>query len=751
MIRPEQSGSFFKKGLANLRGHVEFGDALVFFYALVFIREYLWIINNNFIGWILSVPLAAVCLYLYVSTKQFPGERFGAGFWLLVGLPLLLIYLLRAAFPDHSFDVLAYHLLNAERTLRGTLFGPGDFFPTAFAFNPMADTLTGISRFFLGFRLGTVINLLALVWAAQVADKILRPFVSRAWQRAACVLLIVLSETLLFEISTYMVDLLTLPLMLEATLLTLRFDEAKNRGMNFVHVALLLGASVAFKLTNLAVALPIFVVCAYQMVIAPRRFSAKEFARTTVLGAFGFLAPQLPFSFYIFRVTGNPIFPVANVFFKTPYWPTHGGWDYRWGPQNFWETIVWPIMIWFKPERHSELALYSGRLSLGFIVAFIGLVLAWKNSRARTLCFILISTAWLWSATNTGYSRYGLYQEMLAGVIVVAVASILSGRILWSGFSWRQGLASLLFVVLAIQSCLGISYVLQKEWGSRPTILDDPGRYGREAKFIFRDRHLKPFLSDEQRGLFNRVSVWLETCPKSTGFEALINPHAPIIAVRQPEYFVTRESWRQFIRAVDTLDTQGTYSLCLNADVAQAKQIITERGLEGAELTPVEVPFFSPWDRIGMMLIQVRRPLEAEARSQFESGWMKGAFPAADYREEILAIDPPSTMSPGEKVDILFKVKNLGNAIWPAVGTKDFRYQINLGDRWLGFGTRLEDNRAAMTADLPPGGETEMKLTVNAPLKPGDYTLEIDMVHEGVNWFSEKGARPLHLNVHVAP
>src|SRR5216683_3553146 len=106
MIRAEQSGSFCKKGLASLRGHVEFGDALVFLYALVFIREYLWIINNNLIGWILSVPLAAVCLYLYVSTKQFPAERFGAGFWLLVGLPLLLIYLQRAAFPDHSYDVL---------------------------------------------------------------------------------------------------------------------------------------------------------------------------------------------------------------------------------------------------------------------------------------------------------------------------------------------------------------------------------------------------------------------------------------------------------------------------------------------------------------------------------------------------------------------------------------------------------------------------------------------------------------------
>ena len=217
----EPSGSFFWKAYAGVRRRVEFGDALLFLYALVFVRQYLWIIDNNFLAWAFSVPLATLCLYFYISTKEFATEKVGRSFWLLVGLPLLLAYLLRAAFPDHSYDVLSYHLLNAERTLRGPLFGPGDFFPTAFPFNPVADTLTGISRLFLGFRLGTVINLLALIWAARVTDKILRPFVSRAWQRSACVLLVVLSETLLFEISTYMVDLLTLPLMLEATLLTM--------------------------------------------------------------------------------------------------------------------------------------------------------------------------------------------------------------------------------------------------------------------------------------------------------------------------------------------------------------------------------------------------------------------------------------------------------------------------------------------------------------------------------------------------
>lgn len=735
----------------NLRLNVELGDALLFLYVLVFVRQYFWGLDNNAVAWALSVPVAAVCWYLYISTKQFPAERFGRSFWLLVGLPLLAAYLLRAAFPDRSFDVLSYHLLHAERTLRGTLLAPGDFFPSHVPFNPVADTVTGISRFFLGFRLGTVVNLFALVWAGQVTDKILRPFVGHHWLRAAFVLLVLLAENLLFEISTYMVDLLTLPLMLEATLLTLRFDEARNRRANLIHVALLLGASIAFKLTNLAVVLPIIAVCVYKVCLGSQRFTPKQLITSVLLALAAFLAPLLPFTVYIFRVTGNPIFPVANVLFKSPYWPTHHGWDNRWGPQTIWETIGWPVLIWFNPSRHTELAVYSGRLSLGCLAAVAGLAVVWRNERARILCLTLLTSSLLWSAIAMGYGRYGLYQEMLAGITVVAVAFALTVSISWSKPSWRTALASAFFVVLVVQAYFAYSYMLQKEWGSRTTVIANPDIYAEEAKLMLRDRSLRSFLTDEERGVVDAVQLWVETCPKSTGFEVLLNARAPIIAARQPEYFFTRESWRQFIRVVEESAGQRMFSLCLNGYLPEARQTIMDRGLEVGTLTPVSIPFFSPRDPIGMMLIEVRIPLEPVARSEFQSAWMRGAFPESVYREEITAQDAPSTMNPGQKAVIRFKVRNLGSSIWPAVGTKDFRYQVNLGNHWSGGGTTVEDNRAAMKADLPPGGETEMTLAVTAPKTPGEYTLEIDMVHEGVTWFSERGARPLRLTVHVVP
>lgn len=736
---------------ANVRERVEFGDTLLFLYFLVFVRQYLWIFDNNSLAWALSVPLAAAGWFLYVRTKSFPAPRFGLSFWLVVGLPLLAFYLLRAAFPDHSFDVLSYHLLHAERSLRGTLFAPGDFFPTSSPFNPAPDTLLGISRVLLGFRLGTVLNLLALVWAAQVADKILRIFIAHSWLRSACVLLTVVAENFFFEISTYMVELLALPLLLEATFLILRLEDTENRRATLIHIALLLGASTAFKFTNLAVVLPLVVVCVYKT-IRSGWFTRKQITTTALLALIAFVAPLLPFAVYIYRLTGNPVFPIANVFFKSPYWPTHGGWDARWGPQTWWETIGWPVMIWFKPERHSELAVYSGRLSLGVVAAIVGLVLCWRNKSARTLCLVLLASALLWSAAGMGYSRYGFYQELLAGVAVFAVAGA-AARTSSSRFSWRTIVASFFCLILALQSVIACRYVRQKEWGGRTTFIANGNSYLREAKFMFRDRTLTNFLAEGERASLAGVRVWMETCPQSTGFQSLLKPDVPIIAARQPEYFFTRESRRQFVRMVEELPEEKMFSLCLKEYLGSASQAITTRGLGIGRVTPFEIAFFSPHNRIGLMLIEVLPQQGTEARQKFQSSWMNAAFPDSDYREEITAINAPTVMRPGEKVSIRFKVKNLGYSTWTAIGNKEGRYQVNIGDRWLNADATIEinglDGRTAMPADLLPGKEVELPLAITAPQNPGDYIVEVDMVHEGVTWFYERGAQPLRLRVRV--
>jgi uncharacterized membrane protein (UPF0136 family) len=741
-----------RHALARLRERAEFGDALLLVYLLVFARQYLWWLDSNALAWALAVAPAVAAWFFYVTTKPFTAERAGREFWLLVLPPLLFFYLLRLPFPDLSYDVLNYRLLHAERSLHGTLFAAGDFFPTPAPYNPAPDTVTGLFRLALGYRLGTVVNLLALVWAARVVDKLLRPFVTRAWPRAACVALVVLAEHLLFEVNNYMVDLLALPLLLEATLLALRADEAEtyeSRRAVFIHAALLLGLGAALKLTNAAAILPVVLLCAYTALAGPGRLKLKELPTTVTLCLVVFAAPLVPFTAYLWRLTGNPLFPLANGLFRSPYWPTGGGWDARWGPQGIWETLVWPVLAFFEPARHSELNVYSGRVTLGFVAALCGLVLARRDARVRTLCLVLLIGCLAWGAGGMGYSRYGLYLELLSGVLVVAVAASLL-----RAHTWKTALAALFVIAVCVQAAAACVYATRYEWSMRPTALSNWSAYRYEARYIFRDRRLRDFLSEETRALTDGVGAWIVSGNKSNGFEVLVNTDAPAVTVNFHEFFATRTGREAFVRAVESAPAP-LYSLCWAGDFAQARELIESRRLAVGRVTPVEVPFFSQRGRVGMMLIEVLRPSDAEGRAALEAFWRSAPFPNYDYRAEIDARDAPAHMRAGERAQLRFRVRNAGGFNWPARGDGAGMYQVNLGDRWLdprdGRVVNDLDGRTTLAADLPPGGEVELMLPVTAPAAPGDYVLEIDMIHEAVTFFREKGSTPLRLKVKVEP
>lgn len=742
--------------LARLRGRAEFGDALVLLFLLVFARQYLWALDSyavsNALAWALSVPPAAAAFFFYVRTKPFPTERAGREFWLVVLPPLVFFFLLRLPFPDASYDVLNYRLLHAERSLRGTLFAAGDFFPTPAPYNPAPDTLTGLFRLALGYRLGTVVNLFALVWAARVVDKLLRPAVSKPWPRAACVLLVVLAEHLLFEVNNYMVDLLALPLLLEATWLGLRAGEAETaatRRAVYVHAALLLGLAAALKLTNAAAILPVVLLCAYNALAGPGRLNLRGLPATVALSAAAFAAPLVPFAVYLWRLTGNPVFPLANGFFRSPLWPTAGGWDDRWGPRGLWETLAWPVLSFFEPARHSELAVYSGRIALGFVVALCGLALARRDTRVRALCLVLLVGCLAWSAGGMGYSRYGLYLELLAGVVVVAVAAPL-----YQSASWKKGAGALFVAALCTQAAVACAYAARYEWSMRPTAFSDWDSYRYETRYIFRDRRLRDFANEETRALLDGVGAWIDTGPKANALESLYSPGVPVLGVNHHEYFTTRPARERFVRALMAAPAP-LYSLCLPEDLAEARRNLESHRLSAGRVTPVRLSFFSPRRSLGMMLVEVRRPEGDEGRAVMENFWQSAPYPDYEYRAEIVARDAPGRMRAGERVVLRFRVRNAGGFAWPARGDGEVTHQVNLGDRWLdpadGRVVNDLDGRTALAEDLPPGGEAELALTVTAPAAPGDYVLEIDMIHEGVTFFREKGSAVLRIDVRVEP
>jgi hypothetical protein len=732
------------------------GDALLFLYFAVLWREYLWwLTDNNYAAWIVAVGLAALAAWLYLATKDRVEENESRlPFWLVAVLPLVFVYSLRVAFPDVSFDVLNYRLLHAERGLRGFLYQPGEFFPTPAPYNPAPDMVTGIFRYALGYRLGTIANLLAMIWVARIADKLLRPFWRNAWLRAGGVLLVVMAEHLLFEINNYMVDLLAVPLLLEATYLTLRLGERKNERRDVVCIALLVGMSVAFKWTNAGIALPIVLLCAYRVLFnndkSEKRWTGKELTWTTLLCAVAFFLPLVPFSVYLYRTTGSAVFPIFNGIFQSPYWPYSNTWDPRWGPVGLAEKLAWPVLILFKPERLSELTVYSGRISFGFVAALAGLIFCRRDKRLRALCLVVALSSLLWSA-STGYIRYAFYIEVLAAIVVLALAA----RLLADGYQFRWprfAAAAVLCLGLIFQACLAGYYVSQNEWGGRPTLFKQPGPFAREARLLLRDHSLRQFLSADTQEKFDNVEVWIVSSMKTASIEALLQPRAPIIGVNTGEYFVSPTARAQFDQALARATGKRIFSLAFAEDLATATATLRSHGLSPKESVPVELPFYAPDAVIKMFLIAVEPAETSSPAATAKSSAVEVQSDPA-YRAEIAAAAQPEVMSPGAKVVLNLKVRNRGNTVWRSRVPEGWMNVVTAGDRWLtadGVGIVNEmDSRAALPHDVQPGAEVELTLTVTAPQAPGDYVLEIDMVHEGVTWFYQRGSHTLRWSVHI--
>ncbi len=78
---------------------------------------------------------------------------------------------------------------------------------------------------------------------------------------------------------------------------------------------------------------------------------------------------------------------------------------------------------------------------------------------------------------------------------------------------------------------------------------------------------------------------------------------------------------------------------------------------------------------------------------------------------------------------------------------------VDAGYRWVdraGNILPIEGTRAFLNrSTIQPGENDQLTLQVIAPANPGAYELWISMVQEGVNWFFDRGAKPLVLKVTV--
>jgi hypothetical protein len=114
----------------------------------------------------------------------------------------------------------------------------------------------------------------------------------------------------------------------------------------------------------------------------------------------------------------------------------------------------------------------------------------------------------------------------------------------------------------------------------------------------------------------------------------------------------------------------------------------------------------------------------------------------------------PGSMKAGATQNVTLSFTNTGSSAWNASGANPVR----LSYHWRkgscpGAGTEVWDGiRTALTSDVNAGGSvSNLVAQVKAPSSAGTYCVQLDVVKEGVTWFSAQGADVLNSTVTVSP
>jgi hypothetical protein len=732
----------------KLEGEFALGSIIFLLYALSITWQYCGVIGYRPLAWTLAFILAVMVCGAYIALSDPSTEKLPWQFWLIVALPLLAIYGLRVDFPDVSFDVVNYHIFESERILRGSLYLPMDFFPGSLPVNPTPDVLAGLSRHLLGYRLGTVINYVALIWTGVILNRVLRAYIHSTWLRSLSVLFILLSEQMLFQINNYMVDLLALPLLLEATLVAME-QKAERILQRTMLLSLLLGIAIAFKLSNLFIAAPIVVVYVVNVLTSAEKQARLrtffQLLKLSPIAAIIFLAPVAPFSFVMYRLTGNPIFPLYNGIFKSPFWPQGAPFDPRWGPPNLYETIIWPVVMLFHPERLSECPYYSGRLTLGFILAAVCLIVGWRDRTIRYLAFIILSGTILWSASS-GYIRYALYLELISGIVIIWLAAVIWQRLPRN--TWRVLAPLPLWLLMLGQGYYALRYVMHWEWSQRQPVTRRDEYFRNEYEGLLRDHSFRSYISDEELALFNNVDVWIETTYKTSAFEVLLRPDVPIIAVRMPNFFETNVARSKFGELIQAAEGKRMFTLTTRESIDEARQSLAARGLAMGTMRTVSLNYFSDALKFEVFLAEIHPTWTNSGSTEAVKGV---PMPDMAFKAQLAIGNLPTVMHAGQTYVIPVKLTNNSKIAWPG-RQETWQFQLTIGNKWVTPTGQLVtniDGRTALAEDLAPGKTVELPLTVKAPSAPGDYILQLDAIQEGVAWFGDRGSELLSLKIRV--
>ncbi|UPG92046.1 hypothetical protein L2Y96_09865 [Luteibacter aegosomaticola] len=169
---------------------------------------------------------------------------------------------------------------------------------------------------------------------------------------------------------------------------------------------------------------------------AARGFRLAGLTEAVTLGVaalFGFFAAYGSWGYSLWHLTGNPIFPMFNQVFHSPWMPDAGGTDRQFMPKSVLQTLFYPFWWLRKNDTQGGNTFADARYALAML-ALLGagaIALARRRPGAasnpvRRMLFTFVCAAYvLWLALYS-ILRYAVPIEMLTGLTVLAAASLVA-------------------------------------------------------------------------------------------------------------------------------------------------------------------------------------------------------------------------------------------------------------------------------------------------------------------------------------
>jgi hypothetical protein len=350
--------------------------------------------------------------------------------------------------PDNYWDLRFYHLYAPWAYLHGRYLydvGPAQY--QGF-FNPTADLLfyaltsSKLNEFprIVAFIMGAVHGINAVLVYA-IAMHVLRPLqrLESLTLRAMALLMGVSGAGFVSLLGTTTNDLINSVFVLASLLGVLKVAErggGRGAWVGFAWSGLWAGIAVGLKYT-VAIFIPGLGLIA--LIAAVRRKTACGLIAFGVASTLGFLAVAGHHLLTLWQDFGNPVFPLLNHIFQSPYYEPESIQDEQFLPRDFWQVIAKPF-YWAKTNRYlvTELPFRDWRGAIAYIAIAAGLLTLAKScvrkkaprddvfseTRGLGLVFIFVIVSYfIWELGFSIY-RYAVALEMLTGVVTM-------GAVIW--------------------------------------------------------------------------------------------------------------------------------------------------------------------------------------------------------------------------------------------------------------------------------------------------------------------------------